>query len=418
MDWLFARKSLIEKKLAGRHLQSWSLVLYDLSSSYVEGACCMLAKFGYNRDLKRGKKQVNYGLLTDDRGCPIAIDIYEGNTKDSATLLDQIDKLKNKFKINNIVIVGDRGMITKGHIEQFKTMTDIDWITALRNQQVQVIVANQDIDETSTLFEIEHSDYPDERLVVCRNPQLVKKRHCDRQSLIAKTEKQLKKIQTIIKNGKLSGKGRIGISIGKEINKFKVAKLFELTIKEKSFVYKINQEKLNKEQLTDGIYVIRSSLKKSKMNSGDVVRSYKQLCNVEQAFHSIKTIDLRVRPIYHYDDNRVKAHIFICMLAYYIEWHLKEVWRPLLFGDEETNLKKIRDPVLPARVSASAREKASIKKTKDGAVVYSFRSLLNHLGTIMRNTCKYADEETIVIDTKLNEIQQKAFDLIENINIL
>jgi transposase len=415
MDWLIQRKSRIEKKIAQRHLKAGSLVLYDLSSSYFEGENCLLAKFGYNRDLKKGKKQVNYGLLTDEQGRPIAIDIYEGNIKDSETLLDQINKLRTTFKIAQIVIVGDRGMITKGHIEQFNLMRGINWVTALKSKQIRVIFEQTETDPEKTLFEITHSDYPNERLVVCRNPQLAKKRAHDRQALIFKTEEKLKKIQRMVQNRKLFEKDKIGVRVGKEINKFKVAKLFDLKIEDNYFTYEINQKKVEQERTLDGIYVIRTNLEKGRMDAPDVVRSYKQLCNVEKAFHTIKTMDLKIRPIYHYSTLRVKAHIFICMLAYYVEWHIKEAWRSLLFSDEEVDLKKIRDPVLPTVPSENAREKARTKRTSEGFQAHSFRSLLTHLSTITRNTCLCSREKELgsfVVDTKPDEIQKRALDLI------
>jgi transposase len=415
MDWLIQRKSRIEKKIAQRHLKAGSLVLYDLSSSYFEGENCLLAKFGYNRDLKKGKKQVNYGLLTDEQGRPIAIDIYEGNIKDSETLLDQINKLRTTFKIAQIVIVGDRGMITKGHIEQFNLMRGINWVTALKSKQIRVIFEQTETDPEKTLFEITHSDYPNERLVVCRNPQLAKKRAHDRQALIFKTEEKLKKIQRMVQNRKLFEKDKIGVRVGKEINKFKVAKLFDLKIEDNYFTYEINQKKVEQERTLDGIYVIRTNLEKGRMDAPDVVRSYKQLCNVEKAFHTIKTMDLKIRPIYHYSTLRVKAHIFICMLAYYVEWHIKEAWRSLLFSDEEVDLKKIRDPVLPTVPSENAREKARTKRTSEGFQAHSFRSLLTHLSTITRNTCSCSREKELgsfVVDTKPDEIQKRALDLI------
>lgn len=415
MDWLIQRKLRIEKKLAKRHLKAGSLVLYDLSSSYFEGDNCLLAQFGYNRDLKKGKKQVNYGLLTDEQGRPIAIDVYEGNIKDSETLLDQINKLRTTFKIAQIVIVGDRGMITKGHIEQFNLMMGISWVTALKSKQIRVIFEQTETDPEKTLFEITHSDYPNERLVVCRNPQLAKKRAHDRQALIFKTEEKLKKIQKMVQNRKLFEKDKIGVRVGKEINKFKVAKLFDLKIEDNYFMYEINQKKVEKERILDGIYVIRTNLEKGRMGAPDVVRSYKQLCNVEKAFHTIKTMDLKIRPIYHYSTLRVKAHILICMLAYYVEWHIKEAWRSLLFSDEEVDLKKIRDPVLPIEPSENAREKARTKRTSKGFQAHSFRSLLTHLSTITRNTCSCSQEKELgsfVMDTKPDEIQKRALDLI------
>ena len=424
MDWLITKKGQIEKKLAEQHLEKGSLVLYDLSSSYFEGECCQLAKFGYSRDKKKGLKQINYGLLTDRRGCPVAIDVFEGNVKDSATLLDQIEKIKTNFNLEQIVIVGDRGMITQGHVDHFKLMQNIDWISALRNRQIQTLFESEDmtnkIDLTKGLIEIQHPDYPGERLIVCKNEPLAKKRDYDRQSLIKKTEGALDRIQSVIKNTNLSGKDNIGLRIGRDINQFKMAKLFTLKIEDNAFTYSIDQTKLDREKNLDGIYIIRTNVVSSKMNSEEVVLGYKNLCNVERAFRSIKTMDLKIRPIYHYTDERVKAHVFLCMLAYYVEWHMKEAWRALLFSDEEIHLKETRNPVLPAKPSESAKKKAKTKKLTDGTMVHSFHSLLTHLSTLTKNKCQYKGEKEgacFLMDTKPTEKQKIAMELLESINV-
>jgi len=421
MDWLIKQKPYIEKKLSNRHLKGDKLVLYDLSSSYVEGECCNLAKYGYSRDSKKGKRQINYGLLTNKKGCPIAIDIFPGNTTDSTTLFDQVQKLKAKFQLEQIALVGDRGMITQGHIDQFKTMKNIDWITALKHQQIRVVFDDKketiEKNEARSLFEMTHPNYPGERLIVCRNEKLLEKRRHNRQSLITKTEEKLQAIQNTIENKNISGQDEIGLRVGKVINKFKVGKLFKLHIKDVGFTYSIDQEKLSQETRLDGIYVIRTGLSKKEMSGSEAVISYKQLCNVERAFRSLKTVDLKIRPIYHYADDRVKAHIVLCMLAYYVAWHMKESWRELLFSDEEIDAKLIRDPIKPSEPSENAKAKAKTKKLKDGSQAHSFQSLLHHLSTIVKNKCRYRAStgrtDYFMLDTLPNKKQKRAFDLLQ-----
>lgn len=425
MDWLVARQDQIEKKLAKRHFTKNGLVLYDLSSSYFEGTKCPLAKLGYNRDGLRGKLQVNYGLLTDERGCPVSISVFEGNTGDPDTLLPAVSKTRERFGVNELVLVGDRGMISQKKIDTLEKLNGIAWITALRNGAIRELVEGKTIQlglfDEKNLFEIEHPDYPGERLVACRNPDLARLRAHKRQSLIEATTKRLEKIRSMVVKGRIKAAEAIALRVGKVIDKFKVGKHFTLDIQQGIFNFHVDQKNVEAEAALDGIYVIRTSLNKESMSTNDVVRSYKKLSQVERAFRSLKTIDLKIRPIYHHDENRVRAHIFLCMLAYYVEWHMKEALRPLLFSDEDKNFKKTKDPVAPAKRSDSALKKIASKKTTEGFNVHSFRTLIEHLGGIVRNFCirknSNSSETSTIIETTPGPIQQRAFELIRGIRV-
>ncbi|MEA3239706.1 MAG: IS1634 family transposase, partial [Candidatus Bipolaricaulota bacterium] len=341
MDWLVKRQPRIEKKLASRHLSEGGLVLYDLSSSYFEGEACPLAMRGYSRDKKKGKLQVNYGLLTDQRGCPVAISVFPGNSGDPKTLLGQVTKVKEQFNIERMVIVGDRGMISQKQIDNLRVLKGkrVDWITALRSGQISKLMQdgtiNMSLFDERDLIEFTHPDFPGERLMVCRNPLMAEKRARTRQSLLAATMKELGKVVGMVKHGRLKDKDKIGVRVGKVVNKYKVGKHFQLTINDGEFQYQLLPEQVAREAEMDGLYVIRTSLSTERMSGEEAVRSYKQLANVERAFRSLKGVDLKVRPIYHHLEDRVRAHIFLCMLAYYVEWHMKEAWRELLFSDED-----------------------------------------------------------------------------------
>lgn len=425
MDWLVARQDQIEKKLAKRHFTKNGLVLYDLSSSYFEGTKCPLAKLGYNRDGLRGKLQVNYGLLTDERGCPVSISVFEGNTGDPDTLLPAVSKTRERFGVNELVLVGDRGMISQKKIDTLEKLNGIAWITALRNGAIRELVEGKTIQlglfDEKNLFEIEHPDYPGERLVACRNPDLARLRAHKRQSLIEATTKRLEKIRSMVVKGRIKAAEAIALRVGKVIDKFKVGKHFTLDIQQGIFNFHVDQKNVEAEAALDGIYVIRTSLNKESMSTNDVVRSYKKLSQVERAFRSLKTIDLKIRHIYHHDENRVRAHIFLCMLAYYVEWHMKEALRPLLFSDEDKNFKKTKDPVAPAKRSDSALKKIASKKTTEGFNVHSFRTLIEHLGGIVRNFCirknSNSSETSTIIETTPGPIQQRAFELIRGIRV-
>lgn len=425
MDWLLKRQPSIERKLAKRHLAAGGVALYDLSSSYFEGTCCALARFGHNRDGKRGKLQVNYGLLTDAAGCPVAVSVYEGNTADPNTLMPQIDRLQQHFELERLVMVGDRGMISNRAIETLRDRPGVDWISALKGVCIRSLVQQGalqlDLFDERHLFELTHPDYPDERLVACRNPQLAERRAHKREALLAATERQLDKVRQTVAAGRLSGRERIGVRVGKVINQYKVAKHFTLDIDDTAFDFERNGEGIAAEAALDGLYVIRTSLPAEQMAAAECVRRYKSLAQVERAFRTLKSVDLKIRPIHHRLPERVRAHILLCMLAYYVEWHMREAWRPLLFADEDQHAKQSRDPVAPARRSSAAAHKAATHTLDDGTPVHSFTTLMAELSTIVRNTCRTPSSEldtaTFDIVTTANATQQRAFELIQNITV-
>ncbi len=425
MDWLLAGQDRIQKKLAARHLKEDSLVLYDLSSSYFEGRHCPLAKLGYSRDGKRGTLQVNYGLLTDGRGCPVAISVHPGNTSDSTTFMPEVKRLREQFGIQCMVMVGDRGMISQKAIDEMSQDSDIDWVTALRSASIRTLVEQGHVQmglfDERNLLEISSPDFPDERLVACRNPELAKLRAHTRDDLLLATEKNLQKIQLRVETGKLLGKDKIGVAVGKVINQYKVAKHFELVITDNALTFARVQDHINAEAALDGLYIIRTSLKAERMDAPTCVRTYKSLAQVERAFLSMKMMDLKVRPIHHHLEGRVRAHIFLCMLAYYVEWHMREAWRELMFADTDQQAKATRDPVAPARRSKAALAKAARHTLDDGTPVHSFATLLGELATIVRNTCRMPnagpDAPTFAIVTTPNAKQTRALELIQQIRV-
>jgi len=557
MDWLLERQTGIEKKLAARHLKQGGLVLYDLSSSYFEGVTCPLAARGHNRDGKTGKLQVNYGLLTDPRGCPVAVSVFAGNTADTKTLPAQVDTLKNRFAIHSLVLVGDRGMLSQTLIDNdLRERDGVDWITALKSSSIRKLVEGGTLQlglfDERNLFAFTHPDFPGERLVACRNPELAKLRAHKRRSLLEATTQALTKVRATLLRGRLRGKDKIaarvgnviprklaaqfvfdireesftfhvanqaaaanaaleslctrlesvrraveratlqgtdaiqarvrrvvgsgelaqhfgfemqddrfrfhvvhrdaaasaaleslcnqleaigtevrfgryggidqiGVRVGKVINQYKVAKHFVLKIRDDGFDFHIDEQKVASEAALDGLYVIRTSLPETRLSDDDTVRSYKSLSHVERAFRSFKTVDLHVRPIRHHREPRVRAHIFLTMLAYYVEWHMRQAWRPLLFCDEDQQAKRTRDPVAPAQRSAAALQKVHSKQLDDGSVVHSFQTLLKCLGTIVRNVCRVPgsgpDAPTFTVTTTPDPTQQRAYDLLETITM-
>jgi hypothetical protein len=425
MDWLRERQGRIEQKLAARHLKAGGLVLYDLSSSYFEGSCCPLAKIGYSRDGKKGKLQVNYGLLTDPRGCPVAVSVFDGNTTDSETLAPQVARVKQDFGIERFVVVGDRGMIAQKGIDELKTLPGVDWITAMKSAQIRCLVEAGGLQlglfDQRNLFECTHPDYPGERLIACRNPELAKLRAAKRQALLEATGAELEKVRAMVARKKLSGCDRIGLRVGRVVNKYKMAKHFELEIEEHRLAFRMREAEVKAEAALDGIYVLRTPLAAAQMDAAQVVRSYKSLAQVERAFRSLKTIDLKVRPIHHRLAERVRAHIFLCLLAYYVEWHMREAWRAMLFADEDQAAKAQRDPVAPTRRSAKAEHKAQTHTLSDGTPAHSFRTLIEELSTIVRNTCRTAkaaaQAPTFTIVTQPNRIQQRALELLNTITV-
>lgn len=511
MDWLLARQSRIEKKLAARHLEEDGLALFDLTSSYFEGVTCPLAAFGHNRDGKKGKLQVNYGLLTNREGVPLAVTVFKGNTGDPKTLLPQVDKVRNEFGIKRFVLVGDRGMLTQTQVDMLKKIKDVDWIGALRPEAIKKLMVGGALQmglfDERNLFQIMHPDYPGERLVACRNPVLAQRRATKRKSLLDATVKELDKVRRMvsrgqlrgkeaieaqvrnvlkgykigkhyklkirddgfdyevdgekitvevasqttgkpeltekrlarcrhhiniiakkldklrrnIERGQLYGKDEIGVRVGKIINKYKVAKHFKLKILDDSLDFELDEERIASEAALDGIYIVRTSLAESRMDDAETVRSYKLLSKVERAFRSFKIVDLMVRPIGHWLEDRVRAHIFLCMLAYYILWHMIEAWRPLLYCDEDQEAKTRRDPVAQAKRSEKALHKVQTKRLEDGSRVFDLQSLLDHLATIVRNRCRCPEAgpnaSTFTVDTTPNPKQRKAFELLKTIRV-
>jgi transposase len=425
MDWLLERQGAIEKKVAARHLGEGSLVLYDLSSSYFEGTTCPLAKLGHDRDGKKGKLQVNYGLLTDRRGCPVAVSVYDGNTSDPKTFMPQVHKLQTDFGIQTLVLVGDRGMISQKAIDELREQEQVAWITALKTGQIRALVEAGQLQlglfDEKNLFELSHPDFPAERLIACRNPELAKLRSYKRQSLLEATEKELEKVRGMVERGRLSGRDAIGVRVGKVVNKYKVAKHFALDIEDHRFGFHRLEDNIASEAALDGIYVIRTSVAKKQMTAAGCVRNYKSLADVERAFRSMKTIDLKIRPIHHHLADRVRSHIFLCMLAYYVEWHMREAWRPLLFADEDLLAKTTRDPVAPAKRSAAAEAKAASHLLDDGTPAHSFCTLQQELATIVRNTCRAPQAAdgapTFTITTTPNPNQRRALELLNAIRL-
>lgn len=425
MDWLLARQDTIEKKLAARHLQAGGLVLYDLSSSYFEGTTCPLARLGHDRDGKRGLLQVNYGLMTDARGCPVAVSVHEGNTIDSTTLLPAVQRVRQDFGIEQLVMVGDRGMISSKAIKELRTTDGIGWITALKSASIRALVEQGQLQlglfDERNLLELSSPEYPGERLVACRNPALAELRTHKRAELLAATETNLGKIKAQVDAGKLVGADKIGVAVGKVVNQYKVAKHFELTIQDKVFGFARKHEAIAAEAALDGLYLIRTSVSAAQMEAADCVRHYKALANVERAFRSLKTIDLKVRPIHHRTADRVRAHIFLCTLAYYVEWHLREAWRELMFADTDQAAKAVRDPVAPARRSKAALAKVARHTLEDGTPVHSFSTLLAELAALVRNTCRTPsagpEAPTFDVLTTPNIQQRRALELIEQIRV-
>ena len=425
MDWLLLRQERIEKKLAARHLRENGLVLYDLSSSYFEGVTCPLAALGHSRDGIKGKLQVNYGLLAAPGGCPVSVSVYEGNTGDPTTLMEQVTKVKDAFGITNLVLVGDRGMITQKQINSLKDIEGVDWISALKTGGIRELLhcgaLQMGLFDERNLFELTHPDFLGERLIACRNPELARMRAAKRQDLLLATIQELDKVKRMVEKGRIAGRDKIGVRVGRVINKYKMAKHLTLVIDEHRFDYEIRQGQVAAEAALDGIYVIRTSLPKERISAPDAVRSYKSLSDVERAFRCLKSIDLLVRPIRHRLEDRVRAHIFLCMLSYYVEWHMLEAWRPLLFADEDRKAKAKRDPVAPAKRSDEALRKVATHTLEDGTPAHSFRTLLEEMACIVRNICHRVgadpSEPTFLMTTTPNPRQARALALLDAIRV-
>ena len=424
MDWLLARQDAIQAKLAARHLSAGGLVLYDLSSSYFEGSTCPLARRGYSRDGKPGTLQVNYGLLTDARGCPVAVSVFEGNTADSKTFMPAVRRVREDFGLQQVVMVGDRGMVSQKAIDELREHDGMGWITALKSASIRALVEQGQLQlglfDQRNLVELESPDFPGERLVACRNDALAKLRAHKREELLQATEACLLEIKASVDATKLRGQDKIGLRVGKVVNKFKVAKHFELTITDASLAWMRRQDHIDAEAALDGLYIIRTSVGAAQMDAPSCVRNYKSLANVERAFRSLKTIDLKVRPIHHRLASRVRSHIFLCMLAYYVEWHMRQAWAPLLFADTEQAAKATRDPVAPAQRSSSAQDKASSHTLPEGQAVHSFATLLTELATLVSNTCRTPhaapDTPTFNVLTSATAYHRRALALIDDIH--
>ena len=394
MDWLLARQGRIEEALAQRHLHDGTLVLYDLSSSYFEGKTCPLARLGYSRDGKKGTLQIVYGLLCDVEGRPIAIEVFEGNTGDPATLATQVDKIRNRFGLARVVLVGDRGMITEARIrEDLDGIEGLSWITALRGPAIRELVTaghlQPSLFDEIDMAEITSPDYPDQRLIVCRNPLLAEQRRHKRQELLEATERDLEKVVTAVTRTRrpLRGADKIGLRVGRIINNYKVAKHFDIRIGDDSLTYERKAERIAEEAALDGFYVIRTDVPAATLDTEQTVRAYKGLSKVERAFRSLKTVDLKVRPIHHRTSDRVRAHVLLCMLAYYVEWHMRQRLGPVLFDDEDPAAGRAlqTSPVAPAQRSPAAKRKAATKRTDDDSPVHSFQTMLADLATIAKN---------------------------------
>lgn len=422
MDWLLARQDSIQAKLAARHLSAGGLVLYDLSSSYFEGTTCPLAKLGHNRDGKKGLLQVNYGLLTDALGCPVAVSVHEGNVADSATFVPEVQRVREQFGIEHLVIVGDRGMIGHKAIKELRQLDGVDWIGALKNTSIRALVEQGQLQlglfDERNLIELTAPEYPGERLVACRNPQLAALRAHKREDLLLSTEKNLQAIKDRVDAGRLVSADKIGVHVGKVVNRHKVAKHFELSIGDDSFSFARKHEAITAEAALDGIYIIRTSVDAQRMDAADCVRNYKALANVERAFRSLKTVDLKVRPIHHRTADRVRAHILLCMLAYYVEWHMRQAWAALMFTDTDQAAKATRDPVAPATRTEKAMDKVHHRKLDDGTPVHSFCTLIDEMATIVRNTCRTPGAQTsFEVCTTPTDKQRQALDLIRQIGV-
>lgn len=423
MDWLLKRQDKIENALAQRHLQNGSMVLYDISSSYYEGHTCPLAEFGHNRDKKAGHKIIVYGLMTDDAGCPVAVNVYPGNTGDPNTVPDQVEKLQKRFKLDQVVLVGDRGMLTQTQIDKIIDKPGMGWISALRSSSIQKLlnekVLQMSLFDKQNLAEIASPLFPKERLIACFNPLLCDDRRRTRDELLVATEKDLQCIvKDIARRTKtpLSDKD-IGLKVGKIINAHKVAKHFRVNIQNSLLTWERKEESINKEMQLDGIYVIRTSEPATAMTDENVVRNYKRLSQVEQAFRTLKGVDLLVRPIRHRTEDRVRSHIFICMLSYYVEWHMRKALGEILFVDEDLDVERLsRDPVAPAQPSEKVAKKKKTKVNENGRIVHSFRTLIAEMGTICKNICNTKsnpENQTFTLFTIASEFQDKVFELLK-----
>jgi transposase len=421
LDWLLPQQPNLEAALASRHLEEGTLVLYDVSSTYFEGHCCPLARYGHSRDERRGNPQLVFGVLADVQGCPVAVEVFEGNTADPKTVAAQIGKLRERFGLKEVVLVGDRGMLTQARIEQeLRPQQGLEWITALRSVQIQKLLAEGALQlslfDQTDLAEITHPDYPGERLIVCRNPLLAAERERKREDLMLAAEKKLAAIAVATRRPRrpLRDPARLNYRIGEALGPKKVAKYFRWELTAAGLTYQRDPERIARDALLDGVYALRTSLPASRLDPAQTVRSYKQLANLERVFRILKSVDLEIRPIHHRLAERVRAHVLICLLAYYVEWHLRRTLAPLLFQDEQRGAPLAPSPVAPAQRSASALAKARTKRTPDNLPVQNFRDLLRDLATIAKNRVQPILKSIPQFDvvTRPTPLQKRALELI------
>jgi transposase len=420
MDWLLPRQARIEQALAKRHLADGCLVLYDVTSTYFEGRRCPLGRFGHSRDERNGNLQIVFGLLTTAAGCPVAVEVFPGNAADPKTVASQVSKLRERFGLERLVLVGDRGMLTSARIrEDLRPVPGIEWITALRAPAIKKLASDGALPlslfDERDLAEFTHPAFPGERLIACRNPLLATERSRKRQELLAATEKQLEKLQAATRRSRqpLRGKERIALAAGKALGRYKMAKHFHYRIRGNHFTFQRNPASIEREAALDGIYVIRTTVSTACASSQEAVRHYKELAAVERAFRSLKSVDLKVRPIHHHLENRVRAHVFLCMLAYYVEWHMRRALAPVLFDDHDPVAAQALRPsvVAPAQRSAAAEAKAHSGRTVDGLPVHSFQTLLQDFRTLTLNSIQMG-ENTFQMVTTPTALQQRVFELL------
>jgi Transposase DDE domain len=421
LDWLGRAQATIERGLARRHLSDGTLLLYDVTSTWLEGRCCELGRLGYSRDGQRDKLQIVVGLLCTAEGCPVAVEVFEGNTGDPATLADQIGKLKQRFGLKRVVLVGDRGLITSARIAEDLAPAGLDWITALRAPAIQKLAAADgplqlSLFDERDLAEIESPDYPGERLIVCRNPALGAERARKRHELLEATERELEHIQARVRRARqpLRGADKIGRAVGAVLGRRKVAKHFQIAITDHDLCFTRDTAAIAAEAALDGVYVLRTNVPQETLSAADTVRAYKSLSGVERAFRSLKTVDLELRPVFHWVAPRVRAHVLLCMLAYYLEWHMRQALAPMLFDDHDRPAGEAlrASPVAKAQPSPAAKRKAKTKRTDDGLPVHSFRSLLADLATLTRNTVRFGRAATFPVLATPTETQRRALDLL------
>jgi hypothetical protein len=424
LDWLGSEQSFIENQLARRHLKNGALVLYDVTSTYLEGRCCPLARHGYSRDSRGDRPQLVIGLLCAADGCPVAVEVFEGNTADPATVASQVAKLKQRFRLRHVVLVGDRGMLTSARIEQALRPAGLDWITALRGPAIQQLAHTGTLQfslfDTRDMAEVTSPDYPGERLVVCKNPLLAEERQRKRDELLALTEADLRKIQARVTRAKnpLHGAGEIGKAVGAVLGKRKMGKHFEQTITDHSFNFVRKEDAIAEEARFDGFYVLRTSLEAEQIDTAGTVRAYKSLAQVERAFRCMKTVDLELRPVFHWTAPRVRAHVLLCMLAYYLEWHMRQTLAPMLFDDHDRAAAEAArtSPVAKAKVSKAAYRKASTQRVDAGDgeshPVHSFRTLLLDLATLTRNTVCFGGKKMLTVQSTASPVQSRALSLL------